>query len=57
MSSTGGETLGTVKVLCPSIKECLGQELGVGVLGAGGEVTGEGTAFCDEQYQSRSCDY
>ena len=42
MSSTGGETLGTVKVLCPSIKECLGQELGVGVLGAGGEVRGEG---------------
>ena len=41
MSSTGGETLGTVKVLCPSIKECLGQELGMGVLGAGGEVRGE----------------
>ena len=42
MSSTGGETLGTVKVLCPSIKDCLGQYWGVGVLGAGGEVRGEG---------------
>ena len=38
----GGEALGPVKVLCPSIGECLGQELGVGVLGAGGEVRGEG---------------
>ena len=36
MSSTGGETLGTVKVLCPSIKECLGQELGVGWVGGRG---------------------
>ena len=42
MSSTGGETLGTVQVLCPSSQECLGQDLGVGVLGAGGEVRGEG---------------
>ena len=25
----GGEALGPVKVLCPSIGECLGQEVGV----------------------------
>lgn len=25
-SSTGGESLGPVKTLCPSIEECLGQE-------------------------------
>jgi hypothetical protein len=29
----GGETLGPVKALCPSIGECLGQEAGVGGLG------------------------
>ena len=28
----GGEVLGTMKVLCPSIGECLGQEAGVGGL-------------------------
>jgi hypothetical protein len=28
----GGETLGLVKVLCPSIGECQGQEAGVGEL-------------------------
>ena len=28
-----GEALGPVKVLCPSIGECLGQEAGVGRLG------------------------
>jgi hypothetical protein len=28
----GGEALGHVKVLCPSIGECLGQEAGVGRL-------------------------
>jgi hypothetical protein len=26
----GGETLGPVKVLCPSVGECQGQEVGVG---------------------------
>jgi hypothetical protein len=26
----GGEALGLVKVLCPSIRECQGQEVGVG---------------------------
>jgi hypothetical protein len=29
----GGEVLGPVKVLCTNIGECLGQEVGVGVLG------------------------
>jgi len=32
----GGEALGPVKVLCPSIGECLGQEAGVGELGSRG---------------------
>ena len=31
-SSMGGEALGLVKVLCPSIGECQGQEVGVGGL-------------------------
>jgi hypothetical protein len=31
------DLLGTVKVLCPSIGECLGQEVGVGGLGSRGE--------------------
>jgi hypothetical protein len=31
----GGEALGPVKVLCPSIEECLDQEAGVGGLGSG----------------------
>jgi hypothetical protein len=30
------DRLGPVKVLCPSIGKCLGQEAGVGGLGAGG---------------------
>jgi hypothetical protein len=36
----GGEDLGPVKVLCPSIGECQGQEAGVGGLGSRGR--GEG---------------
>jgi hypothetical protein len=32
----GGEALGHVKVLCPSIRECLGQEMGVDWLGSRG---------------------
>jgi hypothetical protein len=32
----GGEALGPVKVLCPSIGECLGQKTGVGELGSRG---------------------
>ena len=31
-SSIGGEALGSVKVLCPSIGEYQGQEVGMGVL-------------------------
>jgi hypothetical protein len=33
----GGEALGPVKALCPSIGECLGQEAGVGGVGEQGE--------------------
>jgi hypothetical protein len=32
----GGEALGPVKVLCPSIGDCQGQEAGVGGLGSRG---------------------
>jgi hypothetical protein len=39
-SSMGGEALGPVKVLCPSIGECQGQEVRVGRLGSRG--SGEG---------------
>ena len=35
-SSIGGEALCPVKVLCPSIGECLGQEAEVGGLGSRG---------------------
>ena len=40
----GGKALGPVKVLCPSIGECLGQEAGVGglVSGGWGDIEGEG---------------
>jgi hypothetical protein len=31
-SSVGGEALGPVKALCPSVGECQGQEAGVGGL-------------------------
>jgi hypothetical protein len=31
-SSMGGEVLGPLKILCPSIRECQGQEWGVGGL-------------------------
>jgi hypothetical protein len=38
----GGEALGLVKIICPSIGECQGQEAGVGGLGsrAGGGYRG-----------------
>jgi hypothetical protein len=35
-SSMGGEALAPVKVLCPSIGKCLGQEAGVGGVGSRG---------------------
>jgi hypothetical protein len=38
----GGEYLGPVKVLCPSIGECQGQEVQVGRLGSRGKGKGEG---------------
>ena len=38
----GGEALGPVKVLCPSIGECQGQEEGVGGLGSRGRGEGIG---------------
>jgi hypothetical protein len=36
----GGEALGPLKVLCPSIGECQGQEAGVGGLGSRGREEG-----------------
>jgi hypothetical protein len=38
----GGEALGIAKIICPSTRECQGQEAGVGALGsrAGGGYTG-----------------
>ena len=41
-SSMGGEALGPVKVLCPSIGECQGQEAGVGGLVSSGRGEGMG---------------
>ena len=32
LSSMGGEALGAMKALCPSVGECQGQEAGVGRL-------------------------
>jgi len=40
--SMGGETLGLVKILCPSIGECQGLEAGVGGLGSRGRGKGIG---------------
>jgi hypothetical protein len=37
-SSMGGEALGPVKVLCPSVEKCQGQEAGVGGFGEQREV-------------------
>ena len=36
----GGEALGPVKALCPSVGECQGQEAGVGGLGSRGKGKG-----------------
>jgi hypothetical protein len=36
----GGETFGTVKILCPSIGECEGQEVGIGGLVSRGSQEG-----------------
>jgi hypothetical protein len=37
----GGEGLGLMKILCPSIGECQGQEAGVGGLGSRGRGGGD----------------
>ena len=37
----GGEVFGPVKVLCPSIGKCQGQEAGRGGLGSSGRAEGE----------------
>jgi hypothetical protein len=39
-SSMGGEALGPVKVLCPCIGKCQGQEAGIGELGNRGRGRG-----------------
>jgi hypothetical protein len=41
-SSMGGKALGPVKVLCPSVGECQGQEAGVGRLVSRGRGEGIG---------------
>jgi hypothetical protein len=43
----GGEALGPLKVLCPSIGECRGQEVGVGGLGSRGR--GRDRGFFEEK--------
>jgi hypothetical protein len=43
-----GEALGLVKVLCPSIEECLGQKVGVGGLGSRGR-WGEDRGFLERK--------
>jgi hypothetical protein len=36
LASMAGESLGPMKILCPSVGECLGQEAGIGWLGCRG---------------------
>jgi len=36
LASTGGEALGPIKVICPRIGNCQGQEAGMGGLVSGG---------------------
>ena len=45
----GGETLGSVKVLCPSIGECQGQEVGVSELVSRGRGKGIGGFWRENQ--------
>jgi hypothetical protein len=47
----GGETLGPVKALCPSVGECQGQELGVGGMMSRG--SGEGIVDFQRGNQER----
>jgi hypothetical protein len=44
----GGETLASLKVLCPRIRECLGQEAEVDGLGSRGRGEGGGRIFGEE---------
>ena len=44
----GGEPLGPVKVVCPSMGKCLGQEAGVGGLGSREWGKGIGDFFIGE---------
>jgi hypothetical protein len=41
----GGEALGLTKILCPSVGDCQGQEVGMSVLGSRGRGKGIGD-FC-----------
>jgi hypothetical protein len=41
----GGEALGLVKVLCPSVGECQGHEVGLGGLVSRGKGEGRGRGF------------
>jgi hypothetical protein len=41
----GGEALGPVNVLCPSVGECQGRETGVGALESRSRVDGIGVVF------------
>jgi hypothetical protein len=50
-SSMGGEALGPVRVLCPNIGECQGQEVGMGGLVSRGKW--EGTRGFQRGYQKR----
>jgi hypothetical protein len=47
----GGEALGLVKILCPTIRECQGQEAGVGGLESRGR--GEGIGYFQRGNQGR----
>jgi hypothetical protein len=44
----GGEVLGLAKILCSSIGECQGQEVGVGGLGSRGKEKGIEDFFGEE---------
>ena len=45
----GGEALGPVKALCPSIGECQGQEAGAGVLVSRKRVEGMGDRVLEQK--------
>jgi hypothetical protein len=49
----GGEALGPVKVLCPSVGECQGQEAGVGGLVNEKREEDKGREFSEGDQESR----